>query len=101
MLGVGSGRDAPTPKDRRARMLLTPRCMWEEAAWRVRWRRSRGRQPAARRSVVFWTLVVVIIAIVAAVISVHRLRWSFRRDAPGSVTPAPVNPVPAPTRGQP
>src|SRR6185312_6715199 len=94
----GAGRGAGWTQDATGAM-HEPRM-----TWRARWREAR-RQRGMRRGVRPWGVVAIVVMILLAmyaiVMTAPRLRMYFRQASPGSVEPAPAQPIPAPARGAP
>jgi hypothetical protein len=74
--------------------------VWSAERGRRQW--GEARMPAgARRRVVGWAIIVFLIVMAVVIMSLDRFRTRLRHVSPGSVTPPPTQPLPAPARGVP
>jgi hypothetical protein len=74
--------------------------VWGTEGGRRRWAQSHADAPG-RRQPLGWVVLVALIFAIILVMSLHRIRDHVRQESPGSVSPPPVQPVPAPARGAP
>jgi hypothetical protein len=74
--------------------------VWGGEAWRRRWAQSHADR-SSRQRLVGWTVLATLLLAIILVMSLHRIRDHLRLESPGSVSPPPAQPVPAPVRGAP
>ena len=73
---------------------------WSAERGRRQW--GMARMPARARRRVVWLAIIVFLTLAAVLImSFNRFRAKLRHVSPGSLTPPPTEPIPAPARGVP
>lgn len=73
--------------------------MWGNELGRRRW--AEPRLPSWGRRLALWLILVALVVGGLLIASMHRMRRELQQALPGSETPPPSEPVPAPARGAP